>query len=309
MAKDPYETLGVQKTDSDAAIRSAYRKLAKRHHPDVNPGKPEAADRFKEISAAYDILSDKDKRARYDRGEIDAAGNEVPPQRPFYRDFGDAAGREKYRTQTGFDEEDLESIFAQAFGARAHGGAGGGRRFSMRGQDAQYQLTIDFLDAVNGTTRRVTLPDGRTLDVRIPAGVRDGQIIRLKGQGMPGLGDGAPGDALVDVTVAPNPLFRREGDDIIVELPVSLAEAVLGTTLEVPTIKGPVRLTIPPNSGTGSRLRLRGRGIEGKGHQFVELHVVVPPVEEPELAEFLKTWKSRQPFDPRADMETRGETK
>jgi DnaJ-class molecular chaperone len=111
------------------------------------------------------------------------------------------------------------------------------------------------------------------------------------------------------VTVAPNPLFRREGDDIIVELPVSLQEAVLGTTLEVPTIKGPVRLTIPPNSGTGSRLRLRGRGIEGKGHQFVELHVVVPPVEEPELAEFLKTWKSRQPFDPRADMETRGETK
>jgi DnaJ-class molecular chaperone len=310
MAKDPYETLGVQKTDSDAAVRSAYRKLAKRHHPDVNPGKPEAADRFKEISSAYDILSDKDKRARYDRGEIDAAGNEVPPQRPFYRDFGDAAGREKYRTQAGFDEEDLESIFAQAFGARAGGGGGGGgRRFSMRGQDAQYQLTIDFLDAVNGTTRRVTLPDGRTLDVRIPAGVRDGQIIRLKGQGMPGIGDGASGDALVDVTVAPNPLFRREGDDIIVELPVSLQEAVLGTTLEVPTIKGPVRLTIPPNSGTGSRLRLRGRGIEGKGHQFVELHVVVPPVEEPELAEFLKTWKSRQPFDPRAGMETRGETK
>ena len=307
MAKDPYETLGVQKTDSEAAIRSAYRKLAKRHHPDVNPGKPEAADRFKEISAAYDILSDKDKRLRYDHGEIDAEGNEVPPQRPFYSDFGDAAGREKYRTQAGFGDEDLESIFAQAFGARA--GGAGGRRFSMRGQDAQYQLTIDFLDAVNGTTRRVTLPDGRTLDVRIPAGVRDGQVIRLKGQGMPGIGDGAPGDALVDVTVAPHPLFRREGDDIIVELPVTLQEAVLGTTLEVPTIKGPVRLTVPPNSGTGTRLRLRGRGIEGKGHQFVELHIVVPPVEEPELAEFLKTWKPRHPFNPRAGMETQRETK
>src|ERR1700756_1337966 len=163
--RDPYEVLGVQKTDSDAAIRSAYRKLAKRHHPDVNPGKPEAADRFKEISAAYDILSDKDKRARYDRGEIDASGNEVPPQRPFYRDFGDAAGREKYRADAGFDQADLEDILAQAFGGRAAGAGGAGRRFSMRGQDAHYQLTLDFLDAVNGTTSRVTLPDGKTLDV------------------------------------------------------------------------------------------------------------------------------------------------
>jgi DnaJ-class molecular chaperone len=301
--RDPYEVLGVQKTDSEAAIRSAYRKLAKSHHPDVNPGKPEAAERFKEISAAYDILSDKDKRTRYDRGEIDAAGNEVPPQRPFYRDFGDAPEREKYRADAGIDPEDLESIFAQAFGGRA-GMGGGGRRFSMRGQDAHYQLTLDFLDAVNGATRRINLPDGRTLDVRIPAGVHDGQVIRLKGQGMPVIGDGAPGDALVEVDVAPHSTFRREGDDIIVELPVTLQEAVLGTTLEVPTIKGPVRLTIPPNSGRGTRLRLRGRGIEGRGHQFVELHPVLPPTEEPELAEFLKTWKPRHPQDPRAGLAT-----
>jgi DnaJ-class molecular chaperone len=307
MAKDPYETLGVQKTDSEAVIRSAYRKLAKRHHPDVNPGKPEAADRFKEISAAHDILSDADKRARYDRGEIDASGNEVPPQRPFYREYADAAGREKYRTQAGFDQEDLESVFAQAFGgARGAGGAAGGRRFSMRGQDAQYQLTINFLDAANGTTRRVTLPDGRTLDVRIPAGVRDGQMIRLKGQGMPGIGDGAPGDALVEITVAPHPLFHRDGDDIIVELPVTLQEAVLGGSLEVPTIKGPVRLTIPPNSGAGTRLRLRGRGIAGKGHQYVELHPVVAPADEPELTEFLKTWKPRHAFNPREGLPREG---
>jgi DnaJ-class molecular chaperone len=300
--KDPYEVLGVQKGDSDTAIRSAYRKLAKRHHPDVNPGKPEAADRFKEISAAYDIIGDKDKRARFDRGEIDAAGNEVPPQRPFYRDFSDAAGREKYGADTVFNQEDLESIFARAFG----GGQGGGRgrQFSMRGQDAHYHLTLDFLDAVNGTTRRVTLPDGRTLDVRIPAGVVDSQVIRLKGQGMPGIGDGAPGDALVEVSIVPHPVFHREGDDIIVELPVTLQEAVLGATVEVPTIQGPVRLTIPANSGTGTRLRLRGRGVAGRGHQFVELRTVVPPVEEPELAEFLKTWKPRHPTDPRADMET-----
>jgi DnaJ-class molecular chaperone len=301
--KDPYEVLGVQKTADEAAIRAAYRKLAKRHHPDLNPGKPEADERFKEINAANNILSDADKRARYDRGEIDAAGNEKAPERPFYRDYGDAPGHEKY--QGTIDPEDLESIFAHAFGSRAGGapfGASGGRRFSARGSDAHYTLTIGFLDAANGTTRRITLPEGRTLDVRIPPGVRDGHILRLKGQGMPGLGDGPPGDALVEIGVAPHPLFRREGDDIIVELPVTIQEAVLGATLEVPTIKGKVRLTIPPNSGTGTRLRLRGRGIH-HGHQFVQLHVVLPPQEEPQLAEFLKSWQPVHSFNPRSGLE------
>ena len=300
--KDLYEVLGVQKTANEAAIRAAYRKLAKRHHPDLNPDKPEAAARFKEINTANDILSDPEKRARYDRGEIDAAGNEKPPEHPYYRDFGDAPGREKYHANIA--PEDLESIFAHAFGGGAGGqfGAGGGRRFSARGSDAHYTLTIGFLDAANGTTRRITLPEGRTLDVRIPPGVRDGHILRLKGQGMAGLGDGPPGDALVEIAVAPHPLFRREGDDIIVELPVTVQEAVLGTTLEVPTIKGKVRLTIPPNSGTGTRLRLRGRGIH-QGHQFVQLHVVLPPEEEPELAAFLKTWQPKRAFNPRAGLE------
>ncbi len=300
--KDPYEVLGVQKTASAAAIRAAYRKLAKRHHPDLNPGKSDSAERFKEINAANDILSDPEKRARYDRGEIDAAGNEVPPESPFYRDFGDAPGREKYHAN--IDPEDLESIFAHAFGGGRSGpfAAGGGRRFSARGADAHYTLTVGFLDAANGTTRRITLPEGRTLDVRIPAGVRDGHMLRLKGQGMPGLGDGPPGDALVEIAVAPHPLFRREGDDIIVELPVTVQEAVLGATLEVPTIKGKVRLTIPPNSGTGTRLRLRGRGIH-QGHQFVQLHVVLPPEQEPALAEFLKSWQPKHAFNPRAGLE------
>jgi DnaJ-class molecular chaperone len=299
--KDPYEVLGVQKTADEAAIRAAYRKLAKRYHPDLNPGKPEAAERFKEINAANDILSDAEKRARYDRGEIDAAGNEVPPERPFYRDFGDAPGREKYYAN--IDPEDLESIFAHAFQhGGAQRGAPGGRRFSARGPDAHYTLTVSFLDAANGTTRRITLPEGRTLDVQIPSGVRDGHVLRLKGQGMPGLGDGPAGDALVEIAVAPHPLFRRDGDDVIVELPVTIQEAVLGTTLEVATIKGKVRLTIPPNSGSGTRLRLRGRGIR-QGHQFVQLHVVLPPSEEPELAAFLKTWQPRHPFNPRSGLE------
>jgi DnaJ-class molecular chaperone len=300
--KDPYEVLGVEKTASGAAIRAAYRKLAKRHHPDLNPGKPEAAERFKEINAANDILSDTEKRARFDRGEIDAAGNEVPPERPYYRDFGDAPGREKYH-QANIDPDDLESIFAHAFGGRGGAsGAGGGRRFTARGSDAHYTLTISFLDAANGTTRRITLPEGRTLDVRIPAGVHDGHILRLKGQGMAGLGGGPAGDALVEIAIAPHPLFHREGDDIIVELPVTIQEAVLGTTLEVPTIKGKVRLTIPPYSGTGTRLRLRGRGVR-QGHQFVQLHVVLPPQEEPELAEFLKSWQPRSKVNPREGLE------
>jgi len=312
--KDPYELLGVQRSDSEATIRSAYRKLAKKHHPDVNPGKPEAEERFKEISTAYGLLSDTEKRARFDRGEIDAAGNEVPPQRPFYRDYAEAAGREKYRGNTGFDPENLDDILAQMFrggggrpgGPRGDGpgGESGGPQFKMRGSDAHYTLTVDFLDAANGTTRRITLPDGKSLDVRIPAGVSDGHVLRLKGQGNPGFGGGPPGDALVEIAVAPHKLFRREGDDIVIQLPVTLREAVLGASIEVPTVRGTVRVAIPPGSGTGTRLRLRGRGIGQHGHQYVELTVVVPPGEEPELAEFLTSWTPRQAATPRGDMET-----
>jgi DnaJ-class molecular chaperone len=298
--KDPYDILGVQRTDDAAAIRAAYRKLAKRYHPDLNPGKPEAAEKFKEISTAYELLSDADKRARFDRGEIDAAGNEVFQERAFYRDFDDAHGRYRHSTSGGFTQDDIDAFFSQAFAGRTRGESE--RHFTARGSDARYMLTVGFLDAANGTLRRIALPEGRTLDVRIPPGVEDGQILRLKGQGMPGIGGGPPGDALVEIAVAPHPLFKRQGDDIVVELPVTLQEAVVGTTLEVPTIRGKVRLTIPPGSGSGTRLRLRGRGIR-EGHQFVQLHVVVPPAEEPELAEFLKNWKPRHGFNPRAGLE------
>jgi len=296
--KDPYAILGVQRTDDDKAIRTAYRKLAKRHHPDVNPGKPEALEKFKEISTAYDLLSDKDKRARFDRGEIDAEGHDVPPQRPFYRDFnqggGASAGQERYQTAGGFTQEDIESFFSQAFKSGGRPGAG----FAAKGRDVTYGLTVSFVDAANGTTRRLALPDGKTLDVRIPPGTEDGHTLRLRGQGGAGVGGGTAGDALIEISVAPDPQFHRDGDDIIVDLPVTLREAVLGTSLEVPTIRGPVRLSIPAGSGTGTRLRLRGRGIR-EGHQFVELKVVVPPGDEPELAAFLKGWTPHTPFDPR----------
>ncbi len=305
MADDPYTVLGVQRTDDEATIRAAYRKLAKKFHPDVNPGKPEAAERFKAIASAYDLLSDADKRARYDRGEIDASGNERPPPQYTYRDFGDAGGREKYRADGEFAAEDLEDILAQAFGRGGSPGGGGRSRrpFTMRGGDAHYALTVGFVDAAAGTTRRITLPDGRTLDVTIPAGLEDGHVLRLKGQGNPGIGGGPPGDALVEITVAPHPRFRREGDDIVLTLPVSIKEAVLGASLEVPTIKGTVRVSVPANSGTGTRLRLRGRGIAGKGHQYVELQVVLPPGDEPALAAFLRDWTPAHPFDPRAGLE------
>jgi DnaJ-class molecular chaperone len=294
--KDPYETLGVQRAADDAAIRAAYRELAKKHHPDVNPNKPDAAARFGEISSAYDLLSDKDKRARFDRGEIDAEGHEIQPQRQYYRD---TEGQERYQPAGGFSQEDLEAFLAQHFGEagrRSDWGASGRPR---PGRDMQYSLTVSFVDAAGGTTRRLALPDGKTLDVRIPPGTEDGHILRLRGQGGPGFNGAPAGDALIEVTVAPDPRFHRDGDDIITDVPVSLKEAVLGTSLEVPTIHGPVRVSVPPGSGTGTRLRLRGKGIR-QGHQFVQVQVVVPPGEEPELAEFLKTWTPRGKSNPRA---------
>jgi DnaJ-class molecular chaperone len=293
--EDPYQILGVPKDASEAAIRAAYRKLAKRHHPDLNPGKPEATERFKAINAANDILSDPVKRGRYDRGEIDAEGHEKPPEQPFYRDMH-AAGGPGPEGGPQLSPEELEELL----GAFA-GQFGRGTR-PRRGGDAQYGLTVSFLDAANGAVRRLTLPDGRTLDVTIPPGLRDGHVLRLKGQGMPGTRGGPAGDALIEVSVAPHPYFRRSGNDVVLELPVTLKEAVLGATLEVPTISGKVRMTIPPHSNNGRRLRLAGRGIAG-GNQVVELKVVLPTREEPELANFLQTWEPAHPVDPRKDLE------
>lgn len=292
---DPYKILGVERGATEEAIRTAYRKLAKRHHPDLNPGKKESEERFKAIASAYGLLSEPAKRARFDRGEIDASGAERPPERPFYRDFGDDGSRAKYRAEGAFGPDDLESMFGAAF--RDHLKRG----FSAAGPDAHYALTVDFLDAANGIVRRLSLPDGRTLDVAVPAGLKDGQVLRLKGQGLPGIGKGPPGDALIEVSVAPHPLFRRDGNDVVLELPVTLKEAVLGAKLDVPTIKGPVSLAIPPNSSSGTRLRLKGRGIAG-GHQYVVLKVLLPHGAEPELAAFLEGWTPRHRFDPRPGM-------
>jgi DnaJ-class molecular chaperone len=278
-AADPYETLGVRRGDDAETIRKAYRKLAKRYHPDLNPGNAAAAERFKAINAANDLLSDPAKRARFDAGEIDAEGHEMPPKAPSWQDFG---GDERYG---GFAADDLETLFGDVLSG---------------GRDLHYTVAVTFLEAANGATRRMLLPDGRALDVTIPAGVRDGHVLRLKGQGR--RGKRGVGDALIEVSVTPHPLFRREGDDIVMDLPVTIAEAVLGATIEVPTVRGRVRLTIPPGSGTGTRLRLKGRGIRG-GHQYVILRPVLPQGGDPALEQFLRGWTPARPFDPRAGLE------
>ena len=308
MARNPYEVLGVKPAASEKEIRDAYRKLAKRHHPDLNPGNKEAEARFKEIASANDILSDKDKRARFDRGEIDESGAERPPPAQSWRGYAEGAPGEKYQTQN-IDPEDLEElfgIFGHARGRTRGGGGGGG--FRMPGPDHNFSLTVDFLDAVNGAKKRLELGPDRTLDVTVPAGVRDGQVLRLKGQGGAGIGGGPAGDALIEIHIAPHPLFRRDGDDIRIELPVTLGEAVLGGRIAVPTPSGAVTMNVPANANTGTVLRLRGKGVKRadgtNGDEYVTLKVVLPDGGDKDLADFLRDWAPKHAYDPRRGMGT-----
>jgi DnaJ-class molecular chaperone len=306
MAEDPYSVIGVAKTASAEDITKAYRKLAKKLHPDLNPGDKSAEERFKKITAAYDILGDADKRGRYDRGEIDATGQETPQQR-YYREYAGGAEGARYRSTAGYEDIGAFSdLFGDLFEGGGPRGRAGGRRFSMRGQDAQYRLEVEFLDAVNGTKTRITLPDGGTLDVAIPPGVNDGQVLRLKGKGGPGLGEGEPGDALIEIGVRPHPVFKREGDDIVVEVPITFDEAVLGGKVEVPTITGKVFATVPPGTNTGKTLRLKGRGIKRKngklGDELVKLTVVMPDRIDEDLKAFAEEWRDKHRYDPRRKL-------
>jgi DnaJ-class molecular chaperone len=300
-AGNPYEVLGVKKDASDEEIRRTYRTLAKKHHPDLNPGNKAAEARFKEISAAYDLLSDKDKRARFDRGEIDESGVERPQQAYTYRGFAEGAPGAKYGPGEGVAPEDLDDLFAFFGGGR---GRGEGGTIRMRGPDHHFALQIDFLTAVNGAIRRLDLAEGKSLEVTIPPGVEDGQVLRLKGQGGAGMNGGPAGDALIELKVAPHPFFRREGDDIHLDLPVGLGEAVLGARINVPTVTGAVTMTIPPHSNTGARLRLRGKGVAGRGDQYVTLKLVLPEGADAELDAFLRDWAVKHPYDPRKGMAT-----
>lgn len=304
MSDDPYAALGLSKSASDADIKKAYKRIARESHPDLNPGDPKAEARFKAASSAHDLLKDPERRARFDRGEIDASGQERPDRR-FYREY--AEGPEAtYHNAGGYEDIDMSDVFSDLFGRRARGGGGGrAEGFAVRGPDQHFTLEIGFLDAVYGATKRLTLPGGGPLEVTIPQGVQDGQTIRLRGKGAPGLGDGPPGDALVTITVAPHPVFRRTGDDIEIDLPITLDEAVLGGKVETPTIDGPVKLTVPGGASSGQTLRLRGRGVkrgDRRGDQRVTLKIVSPPEIDDALRDFFVTWRESHGYDPRKGM-------
>ncbi len=313
MADTPYDALGLKTTATQAEIKTAYRRIARTDHPDLNPDDPAAEARFKAASAAYDLLKDPEMRARYDRGEVDAGGAEQAP-RGYYRDA--AGGPQDTYSRSGFGGDGTEGIDPEAFFAQfargRQGGADpfgadsfGGGRFDMPGQDQRYSLQVSFLDAARGAKARVTLPGGGDLAVTIPEGAIDGLTLRLRGKGGAGYGKGPPGDAYVTLAVADDPTFRREGDDIHVTLDVAIDEAVLGAKLPVPTIEGEVRVTVPAGASTGRVLRLRGRGVsrragEGRGDQLVELRIAMPAAIDDDLRGFMEDWRKTHAYDPRA---------
>jgi DnaJ-class molecular chaperone len=332
--RDPYEVLGVQRSASAGEVKKAYRKLAKKLHPDANKKDPKAASKFSELNSAYEIVGDDDKRKAFDRGEIDAEGK---PRFQGFEGFrgggpggpGPGGGFESFswgpdgfrRTTTrgagpgggagGPGGGRFEDILSSMFGS---GGAGprGGPSFeaedigsAMRGQDIAASMTITLNEAAHGGMRRVGLPNGKDLDVKIPAGVTEGQQIRLRGQGGPAPHGGPPGDVLITVSIAPHSLFKVEGQNLRLELPVTLYEAVLGAKVRVPTLDGAVELAIPANTSGGRTFRLKGKGLPGKagtGDLFVTVKIVLPDGKDAELEALMTKWRETKPYDPRSGM-------
>jgi DnaJ-class molecular chaperone len=319
---DLYSELGVARGSDEAEIKKAYRNLAKELHPDRNKDNPKAAERFSKVTRAYDILTDKNKRAQYDRGEIDEEGN---PRMPFGFGRGGAgpsAGGSTYRRgggpqdfDMGGEQVDLSDLFDSIIGGTRRGGAGPFGGFSgfsngargaappAKGADAGYRLAVRFEDAATLKEQRVTLSSGKTVDIKLPKGVEEGTKIRLAGQGQPGAGGN--GDAIVTIHITPHRFFKREGDDVRLDLPVTLDEAVLGAKVKVPTVDGPVVVTVPKGSNSGKVLRLKGKGFTARtgdrGDQLVTLMVDLP-AEDPELTAFAERLRSRDPRNPRAPL-------
>jgi DnaJ-class molecular chaperone len=310
MTTDPYDALGLTKSATADDIKKAYRKLVRTSHPDLHPDDAGADARFKAISAAYDLLKDPKTRARFDAGEIDAAGVERP-QRQYYRDFAETPGN-PYQQGRGFEAQgDPADIFAEILRQRTRGGSSGNPRdrgtYAAPGPDVHYALEVPFLEAARGGEMHITLPGGGDISVRIPQGAHDGQTLRLRGKGGPGYGGGPAGDALIALSLRPHPVFRREQDDILLTLPITIDEAVLGAKVVTPTIDGPVTLSIPKGASSGRILRMRGRGVarpggKAAGDQLVELRIVVPPVIDDALRDFLSEWRETHAHDPRADL-------
>jgi DnaJ-class molecular chaperone len=306
MAADPYTLLGVSRTATEADIKKAYRKLAKELHPDRNTDNPKAAEKFSQVTSAYDLLSDKDKRARFDRGEIDGDGN---PAAPFGFGGGGGGPQGGFRADFGGEQAgDFSDLFEGLFGSRGRAGGGGGfaggfgRRPQPKGANVAYRLTVPFTDAATLAPQRITLADGKTIDLKLPAGVESGTQMRLSGKGQPG--PGGNGDAIVTIEIQPHRFFTRDGDDIRIDLPISLSEAVLGASVRVPTADGAVMLTVPKGSSSGKTLRLKGRGFHkkggGRGDQLVTLMVDLP-VDDDALVEFVQGWKDND-RNPRGNL-------
>ncbi|WP_374535263.1 DnaJ C-terminal domain-containing protein [Phenylobacterium sp.] len=302
MARDPYQELGVPRSASADEIRKAFRKLAKQHHPDTNPGDKAAEERFKRVSAAFDIVGDADKRKKFDAGEIDADGRET------MRGYGGAGGpfgqggpfnQGGGRYAETMEGGDLGDLFSEILGRRGGGGGFGG--FSQRGSDVRAKLDIDLEDIIQGAKKRIAFSDGRTIDVTIPKGAEDGQTLRLKGQGSPGRG--GPGDAFIELSVRPHPVFRREGDLLVMDLPVTIPDAVLGGKVEARTPDGPVTLTVPKGANSGQSLRLKGKGlVDGRGKRgdlLARIVLVLPDKPDAELESFAERWRKERPYKAR----------
>lgn len=309
---DPYQTLGISKNASAHEIKSAYRKLAKKLHPDVNPGRKDIEQKFKEVTAAYDLLSDPAKKAQYDRGDIDAQGQArgFGGGNPFGGGF--RGNRSGYGHQQGSDPFSafggMEDIFAEFMGMGAgrqrrntqQQNAGSASGAGVRGSDVTYTTTVTFAESCLGGKKRITLTNDKTLDISIPPGVESGHKLRLKGQGLSGIG-GAPGDAIVEIKVEPHALFTRKDRDVFLEVPITLSEAVSGGSVTVPTLDGHVTVKIPKGSNTGTSLRLKGKGVAGPspGDMFVKLKVVLPDPMPKDLEEFIEKWSKKNAYDPR----------
>lgn len=319
--RDPYEVLGVGKTASEAEIKKAFRRLAKKHHPDSNPNDPKAPDRFAELNTAYEILGDKDKRGQFDRGEIDGDGK---PRFQGFEGFNDpsgagpGAGARSFRWSTGGGGVESDDVLNDILGGFGFGGAQRGfgqggpfrraggpqpRAQRRRGEDVSATVAATLEQIMRAEKVRVELPTERVLEISIPPGTRPGRTIRLRGQGWPSADEGDPGDALVTVEFVPHPLFKVDGDALRLELPVTLDEAVLGTKARVPTLDGMVTLTVPPRSSSGRVLRLKGKGLPtttgGHGDLMVAIKIMLPPEIDPEFEALMQQWRDKKLYSAR----------